>query len=520
MGILSARNYKLAILLGVLVGVTGTAIKWTLHEGLRRVHDKTVRTAFPRRESPLNYDPANIQLAYEYIFLETIYSSLVEYDSEGNIKPGVAERFWWDEGRLNFQIKSGLETADGYEISAEDVIFSLKRVMILGGNTHGNLVDLLCGDIPLRHVDDRCIGLFAKGSIVTLAPRKTTPFLLSMLTGIDFAVIPRRAVDPKTLKIVEMKNTSGPMYLANVADGKIELLANPKHFNHDPKQPDRIVLISSVGKDSKESRALELFAEDKIDLITTIDTTSAESVLDFHLNNKSKTNFHSSLDIRMFLVRFSTSGIRSFSHEERFQIGPALVDSLRRAFSARKLVKTTDQILPHYGEGGLDQAIVDRIKAKYVEPRFDRAKKVRVYLMRLPDIEIFKAAVTEVLPNAKFFDTSEEILPNWGDDDTDIMISGPDLGFIEDISLYSYAVKSGILRTKEGPDKWLASYMGTLEKEERIRKIRDLHQYNLESGFAFPCFASPYVALSRNPWKITLPKLFANHPLWQIRLSP
>lgn len=480
-----------------------------------------LRTAFPRQESPLLYDPANIQFAYEYIFLESVYSPLVEYNENGELQPAIARKFWWDNNELYLEIRDDFKTIDGHTIGPDDVIFSLKRVMLLGGNTHGNLSTLLCRGHNFKHIDQACPGLRSQGNTVILSPDRPTPFLTAMLTGIDFAIIPRIATEPRTLKITDMRNTTGPMYLDSIsANGQIRLKANRGHFNYNRHRPETITLISGIDPITGTSKALEMFDKNKVDLITTIDSVSSEEVIRYHEANSSSSALHSSMDIRIFLMRFSTLGLSKFNLDTRFSIGRSLVKSFRETFQKHKSFKETDQIVPSYGEGSLEPEQILSIKSRTKEVNFDRQKAVRVYLIRLPDIELFEKAVRKIFPNAVFIDSSQTKLENWGDDDSDIIISGPDMGFVEDISLYSYALKGGIFRAPEGADQWLDKYMKVMKKEERIEMIRKIHLYNLEQGFAFPIFATPYVALSRKPWQITLPKMFANHPLWQILYQP
>lgn len=501
----------LAIAGGILI------FRWS--EGkMKSVNQDVVRVAFPRQESPLQYEPANIQFAYEYIFLETIYSPLVEYDEHGEIQPAVASKFWWDNNELHLAIREDLKTADGYQIGTDDVVFSLKRVMLLGGNTHGNLTGLLCSGQPLNSIDQVCPGIRVQGQTVILSPQHPTPFLTAMLTGIDFAIVPRRSTDPSTLKIIDMRNTTGPMYLETVSPaGEVHLKANHTHFNFKSDQPKEIVLIPAADPRTKESRAIEMFDSGKLDLVTTIDSAAPEDILQYHLSHSDATTFHASMDIRIFLMRFSNVARDAFTLEERFAIGHKVVKALREAFNNRKSIKPTDQIVPAFGEGGLDSAVVSALRERVTDISIDRSKAMRIYLIRLPDVEIFKRSLTEIFPNATFVDSNQQKLPNWGDDDSDLILSGPDMGFVEDISLYSYALKGGIFRAPEGADKWLSDYMKNMNKEERIDMIRKLHLYNLEQGFAFPIFASPYVAMARSPWQITLPKMFANHPLWRIK---
>ena len=99
-----------------------------------------LRVAFPYNKKASHYDPAKIYLAPEYVFLQNIYSSLVQVSMDnGDIIEGVAKEYFWKGNDLHLVIREGLKTADGDQITAKDVEFSLKRLMVLSRNAHGNL---------------------------------------------------------------------------------------------------------------------------------------------------------------------------------------------------------------------------------------------------------------------------------------------------------------------------------------------------------------------------------------------
>lgn len=84
-----------------------------------------LRVAFPRVSPSTDYDPSEIKIDSDYIFLENIFSPLVEFDEYGDLTSGIAEQFFVEPGKIKFVIRQGIETIDGYEITSEDVEFSL-----------------------------------------------------------------------------------------------------------------------------------------------------------------------------------------------------------------------------------------------------------------------------------------------------------------------------------------------------------------------------------------------------------
>ena len=138
----------------------------------------------------------------------------------------------------------------------------------------------------------------------------------------------------------------------------------------------------------------------------------------------------------------------------------------------------------------------EKIMQKYIET----AKKY------LPDL---KAERAKGIPNFNKLEDSD--IP-------DYIIGITDSGFLEDVSLLSYSMNTGIFGySKEEGKAWLKDYMQTEDKLERVRKLRTMHLKSLTEGWMIPLYRTPYVAFARRPWKMHLSQLFANNPFWRIR---
>ena len=209
--------------------------------------ERTLRVAFPVKLKAAAYEPTNISLDHEYIFLENVFSPLVEISKDGSIEPGVAEKMEWIGDELKLTIRKNLKTASGKSITPDDVVFSLKRLLVLSGNTHGNFKDIVCSGVNLKSVDDACPGIRQDSESVYLNAKGRKSFLLPMLGAIDFAVIPKTSVDPKTLKIINFAETSGPYWLAqeDESDGAI-LKLNPHHYFAAKDIAEKIILVPTV----------------------------------------------------------------------------------------------------------------------------------------------------------------------------------------------------------------------------------------------------------------------------------
>lgn len=484
-----------------------------------------MRVAFPYREAINKYDPAAITLAPQYILLETMYSPLVELDNNGRVVEGVAKKFEWVGDEAHFTIRDGLKTADSVSITADDAAFSLKRLLIVSGNTHGNLKDILCADKDLKKLDDVCDGIEVKGNVLILKPGRKKAFLFEMLTAIDFAVIPKNSFNHETLEIVDYRNTSGPYYLQkDDGEGNLVLKANPMHYHFSAipeiRIADEITLVPS--DPSNPLSSLEMMKSGKVDVITTIDATRSEDVLSYVKGKESDYQVHSTQDIRTTLLAFTQKGLQKFSSEQRIEIGKRL----RKAFGeyARTVegYKESEQFFPEFGDGGLTQEQLQNLRKVFSinsSESFD-GTGLRIHLVRVGRKALFEKIIHSVLPGIEVIEGRN---PNFVDysanpaDMPDMFISAPDTGFSEDIGLISYSLNAGYsILDKAGRESWLADYAEEGDKAKRLTKLRELHYKTLANPVVVPLAVSAYVAISRNPWTMNLSKYCANNPLWQI----
>ena len=174
--------------------------------------DQVLDIAFPSTDRIEDYDPSKIHWDYQYILLESIYSPLIELsNTNGEPFSAVARIFYWRGQKFYLVIRDDLKTIDGHPITAEDVMLSFKRLMILSRNTHGDFKSLVCPEVELKSVFDDCPRMEIEGNTLILTPRYRSDLLVGMLSSIDFAIIPRKSFDPVSLKITDYRNTSGPI---------------------------------------------------------------------------------------------------------------------------------------------------------------------------------------------------------------------------------------------------------------------------------------------------------------------
>ncbi|MGE3610991.1 MAG: ABC transporter substrate-binding protein [Bacteriovoracaceae bacterium] len=512
------RKSKIALLL-VSIGISVAAYGYFSKED----KEMKLRVAFPYNQPVESYEPTAIHFAPEYIFLENVYSPLIEVsNANGNPVAGVAEKFQWDEETNEFflHIRKGLRTIDGRKITAYDAEFSLKRLLIIASNTHGNFKDLICPKSEIKTIESNCDGIEVRDEYtLVLKPGEKKAFLANIITAIDFAIIPISSVDPKTLKIIDYRNTSGPYYVdSRDADGKITLKVNPSHYHYSPDLAQEIEIIPS-GIDGLPS-AIDLYKEGKVDHITTIDKLGPGKIINFSKEVKDA-SLHTTMDIRTFAIFFTERGLKELSAEERLAYGKAIKASLAEYFMSQPGFQDRKHFLPSFGDGHLskDQAsILDR-KLEGI-PSKTKAENFRLSLLRVGSAEDYKKYLSKDLPGIDVFEGTK--IPTLASSKLEEMphafLAGPDVTFNEDISFVSYSINVGLFgMTKEERQEWLKTYMSILDKAERLELLKKLHFDSLMDGVIYPLASSPYIALLRKPWVSHLPQLFANNPLWTIK---
>ncbi|MCK6598817.1 MAG: hypothetical protein L6Q37_10670 [Bdellovibrionaceae bacterium] len=126
---MTINKIKTIIVLSILL-MLGGAVSMKVQQ-----QNKTLRVAFPMRLKSTAYEPTNINFDYEYIFLENIYSPLVEISASGSVEPGVAEKVEWIGDELKLTIRDSLKTISGKNNSWRCRFFAKAAFSAFGEHT-------------------------------------------------------------------------------------------------------------------------------------------------------------------------------------------------------------------------------------------------------------------------------------------------------------------------------------------------------------------------------------------------
>jgi peptide/nickel transport system substrate-binding protein len=196
---------------------------------------------------PANLDPHQIFDVPMQLYSLNDYDNLYRY--EGNppeLKPWLAESYTVSPDGLTyeFKLRQGAKFHDGSEITAEDVVYSFKRVLALGKGPSGAFKPVL------------------KPDNVTAPDKYTVRFVLNHAYAPFLAAVPIvMMVNPRVIKAHETNNDWGAAWLGSNDAGsgayildastyrpleRVDLKQNAAHFrgwSDNPKAPKEVQII-------------------------------------------------------------------------------------------------------------------------------------------------------------------------------------------------------------------------------------------------------------------------------------
>lgn len=110
--------YVLSLVVGGSSAVSGGAID---------VENNAITIAL--REEPPQLDSARSTDASSFVVLAHVMEGLINYDDEGNLVPGVAERWEIREDGATFWLREDARWSDGEPVTADDFVFAWRRVL-------------------------------------------------------------------------------------------------------------------------------------------------------------------------------------------------------------------------------------------------------------------------------------------------------------------------------------------------------------------------------------------------------
>lgn len=457
-------------------------------------------------------DPAKIELVKQANLVRSLYGRLIEFSENGSITPSLAESLNVNGNVITFKIRNGLFAHNHQAITAKDAAYSFKRLLVLKSNLHASLEQFLCeGD--LHSVEQSCPGIEWHGSSLILKTKKASyvEFLIPLLANVDFSIIPYGSIDwgDKNLKIIDYKNTSGAYFVEKdySSENKVILKRNDSNPNLKADSAERIILIKA-GFDE----AASLFKDDKVDLIPTIYQYSEQFLNE---TEAIRSDIHKSMPVRIWFAKFFKDQNHNFTQSELKYIAQKLKSYLPTS-SFDSGFSPTNQLFPTLSEADLTDVQKTEINRFWaLRDGTPPNKKFRIWVP-ITKVKALQEAFKD-LPTIEFY--YDKVAP-WNlaeKDRPNAYIIATDSTFFEDLSVINYNLSMGSFGySKSESDKWINTYINTLDKSKRINLLKDLHFGLLKSLEVVPLGFTPYIAISRNGWKIKFSKYYAGSPLWSV----
>ena len=227
----------------------------------------TLRVAV--NNTPDSLDPAMGQFAVAALAYKQIHAGLTDYAPDGSLGPGLAVD--WsvsDDGlRWTFRLRDGLRWSDGARLTAEDVVWSARRLV----NPRESFADLgdffavensravLSGEQP-----PQALGVEALDDL-TIVFRLTTPLGLFPILMREFYPFPRHAIYRHGNDWTRPANlvTAGAYTVEAESQQGLRLVRNPNFYDADQ------VAIARINMDAvrEDATRVRLFRSGDYDLV-------------------------------------------------------------------------------------------------------------------------------------------------------------------------------------------------------------------------------------------------------------
>jgi hypothetical protein len=479
---------------------------------------------------PVNeVDPARIRTIEEYHYLRSIYSPLVEYSKDGNLVGSLAEKFYWDGTNLVFHLRANAKSSKGDPITAEDAMLSIKRLLILETNSHGNLKRLLCEDQNLDSLYQPCPGLVVENERLVLRFDRQRHYLIPMLANLDFAILPKKSFDHYSLAIIDHFNSSGPYVLIR-DDPKLKVVslkARPEHWLYRPDMPqevDHVQLIDADGKPLNNTERLDALTSGVVDVLPTFSLFDGKRALKLAKADQNLQLFKTQ-NIALSAVMFTEKGLQRFSPRQRMAIGKELRSRVAAYFPEPDAVrKPTFEYFPKSGAGQLSD-----IDFKLIRDEIDSLSTSDCTLtddskatLGIPDFSIefskqMYGTEGKCYRIVSWNDLKLTTKTGTGSDLPELRTITTDVSFNENFSLLFYTASLGVFPYSEDANqKWLENYMLEENASNRLSMMERLHADLIRHAAIIPLASMPYLAMARKPWKLNFSDTMAGSPLWLI----
>lgn len=235
-------------------------------------NDVEQKLTFALQNEPDGLDPGVTNNSYASPFLCNVFEGLITYDIDNNLVPGNAESWKISDDALvyTFKLRDGLKWSDGSNLTAEDYIYSWKRV--LNPKTAGKYVDMLTSYIKNAKeyyegtCDEKDLGIKAIDSkTIEITLNAPTPFFMDVLSMWVYDPVKKDVVEAAPDRWAQDAKTftsNGPFKISEMNFGEsVVLVKNENYWNAENVKLEEITFRYIL----EQSTALSAFEAGEID---------------------------------------------------------------------------------------------------------------------------------------------------------------------------------------------------------------------------------------------------------------
>jgi peptide/nickel transport system substrate-binding protein len=188
---------------------------------------------FARSVAPTTLDPANTIIAGDIYTLNQIFEPLFITSPSGTLTPWLAKSYTVSKDHLTFafDLRPGVKFSNGKPLTADDVVFSIKR-------------EAANADGPLSFLDFAIKSVTAKGSSTVMMKLKTpwAPFL-SDISVFANGILPANFGGKSEKAFFQSPVGTGPFMLPSwTADSNLTLKPNPNYWQLGKPYVDAVTI--------------------------------------------------------------------------------------------------------------------------------------------------------------------------------------------------------------------------------------------------------------------------------------
>lgn len=334
----------------------------------------------------IEVDPHHMEDIYSMILCNQIYSSLLQYQSDGTVTPDIAKSWEISDDQLEYRFQlNDKKFSDQSPITAFDIEKSLKRIFKIGASISADLQNIQGAEkfLKSRNLDDLAIHALDSNKLIIKLSRPNS-ILLKQLATPDTSILKLN----DQLDLVQPMAFSGPYRIVSVPkEGIISLELWNKNKFTSAKPASHIKIILDKNADIVQSGL-----NGKVDMVS-LSNSNASNIqtlkeLEFHQVLSGITHEHFfildpkkiNLDWRkFFFLSFDTSELIAKLKSPNIQpahgyVPTMLAGSIKESIKPKLDLNFDEKNLSplnltiHYMKGWSEETIIDYFKTKWVHP--------------------------------------------------------------------------------------------------------------------------------------------------------